>query len=94
MAEQGEQRRLAAIVAADMVGYSRLMEADESGTIARQKAHRTELIDPKIACAAAHLAAHQVAKQSWPEQLELVDAMPLTPTNKVIKGQLAPKAKA
>ncbi|MGI9568909.1 MAG: adenylate/guanylate cyclase domain-containing protein, partial [Desulfobulbia bacterium] len=43
-----EQRRLAAILAADMVGYSRLMEADESGTIARQKAHRAELIDPKI----------------------------------------------
>ncbi len=49
MAEQGEQRRLAAIFAADMVGYSRLMEADERGTIARQKSHRTELIDPKIA---------------------------------------------
>ena len=48
MAELGEQRRLAAIFAADMVGYSRLMEADERGTIARQKAHRAELIDPKI----------------------------------------------
>ncbi len=32
-----------------MVCYSRLMEADEEGTIARQKAHRKELIDPKIA---------------------------------------------
>ncbi len=31
-----------------MVGYSRLMEADEAGTIARQKAYRAELIDPKI----------------------------------------------
>jgi adenylate cyclase len=49
MAELGEQRRLAAIFAADMVGYSRLMEADERGTIARQKVHRAELIDPKIA---------------------------------------------
>ena len=49
MAEQGEQRRLAAIFAADMVGYSRLMEADERGTIARQKAHRAELFDPTIA---------------------------------------------
>ena len=45
----GEERRLVAILAADMVGYSRLMEADESRTIARQKSHRTELIDPKIA---------------------------------------------
>jgi len=42
-------RRIAAIFAADMVGYSRLMEVDEEGTIARQKAHRKELIDPKIA---------------------------------------------
>ena len=49
MATTREERRLAAILAADMVGYSRLMEADESGTIARQKAHRTQLIDPKIA---------------------------------------------
>ncbi len=48
MAELGEQRRLAAIFAGDMVGYSRLMEADERGTIARQKSHRAELIDPKI----------------------------------------------
>jgi adenylate cyclase len=49
MAEEGIQRRLAAIVAADMVGYSRLMPEDEAGTIARQKAHRKELIDPNIA---------------------------------------------
>ena len=42
------ERRLAAIMAADMVGYSRLMEADEGGTIARQKTHRRELIDPEI----------------------------------------------
>jgi adenylate cyclase len=48
MAKLGEERRLAAIFAADMVGYSRLMEADERGTIARQKAHRNELIEPEI----------------------------------------------
>jgi adenylate cyclase len=46
---QRQERRLAAILAADMVGYSRLMEADEAGTIARQKAVRAELIDPTIA---------------------------------------------
>ena len=49
MAEDRVQRRLAAIFAADMVGYSRLIGADEEGTIARQKAHRAELIDPEIA---------------------------------------------
>ncbi len=42
------ERRLAAILAADMAGYSRLMEADEDGVISRQKAHRRELIDPEI----------------------------------------------
>ena len=49
MPEERVQRRLAAILVSDMVGYSRLMEADETGTIARQKAHRSELIDPEIA---------------------------------------------
>jgi adenylate cyclase len=49
MAEERVQRRLAAILAADMVGYSRLIGADEEGTIARQKIHRAELIDPVIA---------------------------------------------
>lgn len=43
------QRRLMAILAGDMVGYSRLMENDEAGTLARLKAHRLELIDPCIA---------------------------------------------
>ncbi len=43
------ERRLAAILAADMVGYSRLMGADEEGTIARQREHREALIDPEIA---------------------------------------------
>src|SRR6185437_4303854 len=43
-----DQRRLAAIVSADVVGYSRLMGRDESGTLAALKAHRRELIDPKI----------------------------------------------
>ncbi len=49
MAEREVERRLAAIVAADVVPYSRLMEADESGTFAQLKALRKELIDPKIA---------------------------------------------
>jgi len=42
-------RRLAAILAADVVGYSRLMGADEEGTLTRLKALRAELIDPAIA---------------------------------------------
>jgi class 3 adenylate cyclase len=49
MAEPGPERRLAAVVAVDMVGYSRLMEVDEAGTLARLKTHRIELIYPAIA---------------------------------------------
>jgi adenylate cyclase len=44
-----QSRRLAAILAADMAGYSRLMGADEEGTLERLKALRHELLDPKIA---------------------------------------------
>src|SRR5215470_13812084 len=49
MSSERVERRLAAILAADITGYSRLMGADEEGTLARLKAHRSELIDPKIA---------------------------------------------
>jgi adenylate cyclase len=42
-------RRLAAILAADVVGYSRLMGEDETGTLAVLRAHREELIEPKVA---------------------------------------------
>jgi adenylate cyclase len=49
MAEARVERRLAAILAADVAGYSRLMGSDEEGTLAQLKAHRRELIDPKIA---------------------------------------------
>ena len=42
-------RRLAAILAADVAGYSRLMRADEEGTLERLKALRCEFVDPKIA---------------------------------------------
>ena len=42
-------RRLAAILAADVVGYSRLMGEDEAGTLTALKAHRAEFFDPKIA---------------------------------------------
>jgi adenylate cyclase len=42
------ERRLAAILAADVAGYSRLMGADEEGTLAQFKTHRRELVDPKI----------------------------------------------
>jgi adenylate cyclase len=43
------ERRLAAILAADVAGYSRLIEADEEGILGRLKVLRAEIIDPKIA---------------------------------------------
>jgi adenylate cyclase len=46
--EDRVDRRLAAILAGDVAGYSRLMGADEEGTLRQLKAHRKELIDPKI----------------------------------------------
>ncbi len=48
MSEQRVQRRLAAILVADVVGYSRLIEADEEGTRARLRSLHAELIDPRI----------------------------------------------
>ncbi len=49
VAGKNVERRLAAIVSADVVGYSRLMGVDEAGTLQRLNAHRSELIDLKIA---------------------------------------------
>ena len=49
MPSPAPQQRLAAILVADMVGYSRLMERDEVGIVGRLKADREEFIDPTIA---------------------------------------------
>ena len=49
MASETVERKLAAILSADVVGYSRLMGVDEEGTLASFKAHRSEAVDPAIA---------------------------------------------
>jgi hypothetical protein len=49
MSKEQVERRLAAILAADVAGYSRLMGADEEGTLAALRAHRREFLDLKIA---------------------------------------------
>jgi len=49
VSEEGVERRLTTILAADVVGYSRLMSANEAGTLAQLKTHRKELIEPKTA---------------------------------------------
>ena len=46
--KQPVERRLAAILAADVAGYSRLMGVDEEGTHDRLRAHLRELVDPKV----------------------------------------------
>src|SRR6516162_8964518 len=51
-----QTRRLAAILAADVAGYSRLIEADEEGTLGRLRALRAEVIDPKIAAHRGRIA--------------------------------------
>ena len=48
MARKRVERRLTAILSADVVGYGRLMGEDEEGTLAALKAHRAEFIDPTI----------------------------------------------
>ena len=55
MAEERLQRRLAAILSADVVGYSRLMGLDEAGTLSRLNALRREFIDPTIAAHAGRI---------------------------------------
>ena len=59
VATERVQRRLTAILAGDVAGYSRLMGADEEGTLARLNAHRREFLDPKI-------AEHAAASSSGP----------------------------
>src|SRR5580704_3127978 len=49
VAAERVERRLAAVLCADVAGYSRLMGVDEEGTLAALKAHRRELLDPVIA---------------------------------------------
>ncbi len=49
MEDQGTERKLAAILAVDVAGYSRLMSQDEEGTLRRLKAHLGELVEPRIA---------------------------------------------
>ena len=63
-----ERRRLAAILAADMAGYSRLIATDEGGTLERLRALRRGLLDPRIAEEHGGLFAadgHQLFERAW-----------------------------
>ncbi len=67
MAEERVERRLAAILAGDVAGYSRLMGADEEGTLKRLNAHRREFLEPKIAeCKNVHGISYTVVSSAMP----------------------------
>jgi adenylate cyclase len=55
LTDERVERRLAAVLAADVAGYSRLMGADEEGTLARLKAIRKAIVDPTIASHRGHI---------------------------------------
>src|SRR5207245_5599173 len=74
MATATATRPLAAILAADVAGYSRLMGADEEGTHERLKAHFRQLIDPKIAEHRGHIVKN-TGDGLLAEFASVVDAM-------------------
>ena len=64
MAAPRKHRKLAAVMAVDVVGYSRLVELDEAGTLARVKAHRVELVEPSLPTTTAAWSSSP-AMASW-----------------------------
>jgi class 3 adenylate cyclase len=67
MTTERVERRLAAILSADVVGYGRLMGADVEGTLARAKTHREELIDIEIADHCGRYPASSFIEAGTPE---------------------------
>ena len=67
MSEEGVERRLTTILAVDVVGYSRLMAADEAGTLMSLKAIRRELFEPKTSEASATRMQHCMRDESGEE---------------------------
>jgi hypothetical protein len=88
----GTQRRLAAIVSADVVGYSRLMGADETGTLDALRAHRAELIDPLIAETGGRIRAERYDR-GLDDIFALSGGAPqfLTPAKHLLERQCSPR---
>ena len=74
MAEQRTERRLAAILAGDVAGYSRLMGADEEDTLTRLNMHRREFLEPKVTKFSSYGAA-STRRTVW-----LLFVMPMRPS--------------
>jgi len=94
-AEKPVVRRLAAIVAADVVGYSRLMGADEVGTLRALRAHRGELIDPTIAARHGHLVktTGDGVLVEFPSAVEAVACAITVQRGIAIRNQSVPEAR-
>ena len=58
MSENGQQRRLSAIIAADVAGYTRLVEQDTDGTVAAWQVARADIIDPTVAVHSGRIVKH------------------------------------
>ena len=76
------ERKLTAILAADVVGCSRLMKADGAETLAALKAHRESLIDPTVAERHGRIVTFQMAEDAFPrdqfrEILKLIEGLRL-----------------
>jgi adenylate cyclase len=80
LSDERVERRLAAVLAADVAGYSRLMRADEEGVLARLKAARKSLVDPTIAAHRGRIVKRR-ATASWsefiPNRTPVLRAQPL-----------------
>jgi len=94
-AEKPVVRRLAAIVAADVVGYSRLMGADELGTLRALRAHRGELIDPTIAARHGHIVktTGDGVLVEFPSTVEAVACAITVQRGIAIRNQSVPEAR-
>ena len=92
MADKTFQRRLAAILAADVVGYSRLMQADEVGTLEALKAHRRALVlaDDEVTFPAPRLAT--VSGSEWPlmDQQHRLGEPRTTPAWPLVRAAMSP----
>jgi len=81
-------RRLAAILAADVAGYSRLMGTDQEGTHERLKAHLRELVDPKIGLIAEFRSVVDAVRCAVEMQRGVIDREPELPEERHIRFRI------
>jgi adenylate cyclase len=93
MAEEATKRRLAAILAADVVGYSRMMGADEAGTMTALKRHRETVFDPAVAAHSGRVVK-LIGDGTLVEFSSVVDAVKCAlAIQRAVKAEAAPAGK-